>query len=181
MRSVIIAVFLVSSFFAQAASVESQIQLQVSQVVVVPTDLDSNACLENGISGPRVRFRTNIKWTGRGNLIPLYANLEFENSQLKGRYNELLMPISSKDNLAYMFGVDQNFLSPDKTYFADSCYFDFGNLPSPRNQLTGADQLIVKAKLTLVGYVAVEGLGEPLVFEKSVPAEITYVAGSTTN
>lgn len=166
-----------------AVPVESQIELNVIPAVVLPNDLDhraGNTCVEEGVSGPRVRFELSIKWTGKGNLFPLYAALKINNQELKSSYNELFMPHSSQDTLAYIFGTSENFLRPDKPYTTGICYLDFGKLPSPKKDLTGSERLSVKVELSLVGSVSTEGQMEPVVFDKTVFTEVLYVNGSVS-
>jgi len=176
------------------SEIAKKIKLQVSsRVTVQPGDLrgnnsdNPNTCLDEDVSGPRVRFRTSIIWNGGieyGNLVPYVLQFNIENSPV-GSYNGSIGPSGGFESMSYFFGLTSDFIPPDslpKTSLR--CFADFGGLPAPSPKLTGRRELVVKGRFLLSGVTRTtaenteKGAGVELPFVKEVETEIVYIAGS---
>ena len=166
------------------SAVAKQIAMSTGSVaLVLPNKLSSIAsqtCNSEDVSGPRVRMRANLTWTGEGNLLPIVIRLLITNdSRVTGDYAGSVASASDQnETLAFMFGLDFDYIPSGKTlYTTTDCFLDFGTLPKPTKELKGAAQLIVPAILSMTGLVrTAAGVETP--FVKEIPATITYVAGS---
>lgn len=169
-------------------SAESQIAESInllvsSTVVVSPADRkESTTCVEGGVSGPQVRLWVSIKWPGVGDandkLIPLAIFLKFDKgTKLSADYSSQLGAIGETESISTLFGVSDDFLSPSVDYHSSSvCFADYGNLPKPKTELTGNQQIIVPATVQLMGVLRRGNSEVP--FVKEAKTKIVYVVGS---
>lgn len=176
-----------SAFLCACGEGESEVAKNIkfkvsSGGVVLPTDLDEldSSCNDSDISGPRVRMRASIIWSGTnlGNLYPVTAIATIQNSQLSGEYEEAKGPREDDETISSYFGLTSDFIPPDgEVYSSSSCFFDWGGLPRPVRRLQGRNELRVRGNVLLTG-VARTSTGVESPFVKQADFEITYLAGS---
>ncbi len=191
----LLSVFLLSACGESESEIAKKIKLQVSTgAIVLPNklagaqSLDPGTCLDEDVTGPRIRLRTSIIWDGGveyGNLIPYILQFSLENTPV-GSYTGSIGPRGAFESMSYFFGLTTDFIPPDPNVIRTSsqCFADFGSLPSPSPKLTGRRELVVRAKLLLSGVTRTtianteKGAGVELPFVKEVETEIVYTAGS---
>jgi hypothetical protein len=150
--------------------------------VVLPSDLsdEDSGCNDSDISGPRVRMRSSIIWSGSslGNLYPASILATIQNSQLSGEYEETKGPQGDDETISSLFGLSSDFIPPDgEVYSSSSCFLDWGGLPKPSVKLQGRSELRVRGTLLMTG-VARTSAGVESPFVKETDFEIIYMAGS---
>jgi hypothetical protein len=167
---------------AEESKIAKAITLTVTKgAIVLPNNLPmGNTCVASGVSGPRVRMRATIKWEGQGNLVPLVIRLQINDSRLSGDFNGPISPSDDNaESLSGMFGVSDDFLAPKATaYVMQDCFLDYGGLPKPNSNLTGATYLEIPATLIMMGIVREPSVLVEAPFIKEVPTTVIYVAGS---
>lgn len=171
----------------EEGAIAKNISLSTSKVsIVLPNDLkDANpvqTCTAGGVTGPRVRMKASIKWSGtEGDLLPLVIRLISTDSRLASKIEAAISPSKSDtESLAYMFdGVLTDFLpgGTDTTYTTSLCFLDYGSLPKPLVELKGGAQLEIPVTISMTGIVR-NADGDDTPFVKEINTTITYVAGS---
>jgi hypothetical protein len=176
------------------SEIAKKIKLQVSSgSIVLPNKLagaesdNPGTCLDQDVTGPRVRIRTSIIWDGGveyGNLVPYILQFSLENTPV-GSYVGSIGPRGEFESMGYFFGATTDFIPPDgQIYTSTRCFADFGGLPAPSPKLTGRRELVVRGKILLSGVTRTtianteKGAGVELPFAKEVETEIVYTAGS---
>jgi hypothetical protein len=179
------------------SEIARNIKMKVSSgAIVLPTKLYGQSvvdgripttCLADDVTGPRVRMRISLIWSGVdfGNLIPFLLRLELDTPMLSGKFSGIIYPAGEAESLSEFLGANTDYIEPvtDQTPIAsDTCYLDFGGLPEPVSELTGRRELRVRGKVVMTGVTrttadnGVAGIEKP--FVKEVPTDVVYVVGS---
>ena len=169
---------------AQESAIAKQITFGTSNLaLVLPNKLSAillQTCNSSDVTGPRVRLKASIAWSGTGKLLPLVIRLLIEgDTRLAGDFaGSLSSSADDQESLAKIFGVTTDYIPSGTTVYSTStCFLDYGGLPKTVTELKGANQIDVPATLSITGVVRDDD-GNDVPFTKEVTTIVTYVAGS---
>lgn len=166
------------------SAIAKAITFTVSKTAIVaPNDFtypEGSICPVDSVSGPRVRLRSTIKWTGQNlDLVPLTISLRIQSNRLQNsNFSQVLAPKDTNESLANVWdNISTDFIQPGDTTYESRCLLDYSSLPKPTAPVLGNAQLKIPAQIVLTGVVR-NSDGEDTPFTKTVSTEIIYVDGS---
>ncbi len=165
------------------SAIAKKITLTISKGAIVLqnklSDVYGQTCVSGGVTGPRVRMRSSIAWSGEGDLLPLAIMISSSDRRLAAEMSGTISPgEAGSESLAFMFGLTTDYIPSDGVaYPMTDCFLDYGGLPRPIQKVTGANTLEVPVTIQVTGVVR-DSNGDDTPFVKEVSSTIIYVAGS---